>query len=808
MSSSFSAVQDRMEAGIRTNNSSFLQQQQQQQAFHDLNASCSPFDMNEVTSFPATKASCLPSSERGQSPSKQKHDSSSPLRVILGDTPNIAIPPPPPPAFATDSLIKKPTAPAYQSIAPQPPAGALFTTFPSLGNQNKENLRPAYHSDNFAEFSGPGSGSDSVPMKGHERVPSEIGYTDERKDNKKRRPEPVAEPVHVPEPDEMPGLVDNGQKPPYSYATLIGMAVLRAPNRRLTLAQIYKWISDTFAFYRATDAGWQNSIRHNLSLHKAFIKKERPKDDPGKGNYWAIEPGMEGTFMPGAGRDKSVRRPASTTGGPRPAPQAASDMTDPSSSTGLPPPLPSIGGPAVESEVRWTKTLELSSDATIPASDPALLEEEEEDMTMPPPRAQEPLSSPLQTMRSSPPLARQRPLSRENTPSLGAELPSDADRSRGNRKRKLNSMNDSGYFSSLESSAVRPGHTRPLSSGAMDHKGEPPSNCFKRGRAEEEIARLRSSSHDISPTKAKANATALQPPTQQPLMSSSPLRPTTADSQGAARSDFNSLMLPPPLTPAITLKRRRLAPPPSVSPNTNLRNHRNTIRELIGSPLKHDGSTPSGLSFSPAFNLADESFDMDDENDHASAFHIFMDSADNSPVALRRTIRSSEKNRRPAPAAKRSGLGRFSTATSPNEILADITSASTNGAGSDNTIKLAPNPALKPPMLGSPLRYRSSPGRSPSKALLSATTASIFGDTEEDFFGSLDLFTSVGDDVENDGTEFLNLKRVWDLSDEENQEKENAGPERKKKVGSSATEKPALGIRRETARSWKPLTLA
>ncbi|XP_075466333.1 forkhead box protein I2 [Ascaphus truei] len=97
-------------------------------------------------------------------------------------------------------------------------------------------------------------------------------------------------------------------RPPYSYSALIAMAIQNTPEKKLTLSQIYQYVADNFPFYKKSKAGWQNSIRHNLSLNDCFKKMARDEDDPGKGNYWTLDPNCEKMFDNGNFRRKRKRR--------------------------------------------------------------------------------------------------------------------------------------------------------------------------------------------------------------------------------------------------------------------------------------------------------------------------------------------------------------------------------------------------------------------------------------------------------------------------------------------------------------------
>jgi hypothetical protein len=67
------------------------------------------------------------------------------------------------------------------------------------------------------------------------------------------------------------------------------------------------FISRSYPYYRINDKGWQNSIRHNLSLNRYFVKVARQQNEPGKGSFWRIDDKCESKVIEQAYQRKRSR---------------------------------------------------------------------------------------------------------------------------------------------------------------------------------------------------------------------------------------------------------------------------------------------------------------------------------------------------------------------------------------------------------------------------------------------------------------------------------------------------------------------
>ena len=89
-----------------------------------------------------------------------------------------------------------------------------------------------------------------------------------------------------------------------SYTAMIAQAVLSTEEKKIALGGIYEFIENRYQGLEKRVKGWQNCVRHNLSLNECFIKVGR--SDNGRGSDWTIHPNYFSSFLRGEYRKRRV----------------------------------------------------------------------------------------------------------------------------------------------------------------------------------------------------------------------------------------------------------------------------------------------------------------------------------------------------------------------------------------------------------------------------------------------------------------------------------------------------------------------
>ncbi|CAE1320649.1 FOXM [Acanthosepion pharaonis] len=83
------------------------------------------------------------------------------------------------------------------------------------------------------------------------------------------------------------------KRPSHSYEKLIKAALNSRQDKRMTLKEIRQWVENTYPFYKnSPNPGWKDSIRHNLSVSKLFVK-----ESPKYGSYWKLTSSLKEPAM-------------------------------------------------------------------------------------------------------------------------------------------------------------------------------------------------------------------------------------------------------------------------------------------------------------------------------------------------------------------------------------------------------------------------------------------------------------------------------------------------------------------------------
>lgn len=101
----------------------------------------------------------------------------------------------------------------------------------------------------------------------------------------KKEKKPTKPPKKVYSLEEIPEEYRTKPSPSYSNIIIHCLKTYSPENKGMSLSEIYKAIQELYPYYKYCADGWQSSVRHNLSLNKAFKKISKE----GKGWLWGLD---------------------------------------------------------------------------------------------------------------------------------------------------------------------------------------------------------------------------------------------------------------------------------------------------------------------------------------------------------------------------------------------------------------------------------------------------------------------------------------------------------------------------------------
>lgn len=98
-------------------------------------------------------------------------------------------------------------------------------------------------------------------------------------------------------------------RPGFTYCDLAAQAIFYDPEGQVPIRSIYEYIGSNYPYYgeMEDETGWQNSIRHALSINKKIFIRQS-KEVPVKGGLWTLAEEARGNFVGGKFDKAFLRR--------------------------------------------------------------------------------------------------------------------------------------------------------------------------------------------------------------------------------------------------------------------------------------------------------------------------------------------------------------------------------------------------------------------------------------------------------------------------------------------------------------------